>query len=693
MRLPRIHALTVASALVAAAATPAYATNSVSPGLPGSPHADVRLIGGIDQPGAGPAIATGLAFRLAEGWHAYWRTPGDAGIPPHFDWAGSQNVADVTVDWPAPQRLDVAGFESAVYTGQFILPLTVRRQDASAPARLAVSLDYALCGAICVPAHADLSLAMPAGPEAAALDAPALAMARASVPGTLEAAGFEVRRIAQAGQTPRTLTVSLASPGMLFRHPDLFVEGADGGLAAAPVVVLGDGGHTATLTARLPDSFGDHPRLTLVDNDRSATIPFAAASPVSTTAARSLPAILLIALAGGLILNLMPCVLPVLAIKLSGVLRHAGQRRREIRVGFTLTAAGILASVLVLATVPIGLKLAGATVGWGVQFQQPWFLAGLAVMTTLFAASLFDWLPIGLPAVAGRLGGSGGSHHAEAFLAGVASTLLATPCSAPFVGTAVGFALARGPVEIVAVFACLGVGMALPFLLIAAVPGLVAWLPRPGAWMLHLRRGFGILLLATAGWLVSVLTGVAGLKVAVNLSLLLVCLLLLWGWQPWWTAIRATRGLATLGLAILGIGEAAFAHPYPLAAAATEDWAVYDPAAVDRAVAAGRTVLVDVTARWCLTCKINDLSTLDRDDVRRRLTTAGIVRLRADWSHPDPEIAAFLQRFGRFGIPFDIVYGPGHPSGEPLPELLTPALLLAALDRAEGPHGPAAATP
>ena len=239
MGLPRLHSLAVAASLAAATATPALATASVAPV---SPQADVRLIGGIDEPGAKPAIAAGLAFRLAEGWHAYWRTPGDAGIAPRFDWAGSQNVADVTVDWPAPRRIDSAGLMSAVYTGQFILPLTVRRQDPSAPARLAVSLDYALCGTICVPAHADLSLALPAGAEAAVRDAPALAMARAAVPGPPEAAGIEVRRITDAGQTPRTLTVSLASPGVPFRHPDLFVEGADGGLAVAPVVVVGDGG-------------------------------------------------------------------------------------------------------------------------------------------------------------------------------------------------------------------------------------------------------------------------------------------------------------------------------------------------------------------------------------------------------------------------------------------------------------------
>ncbi len=355
-----------------------------------------------------------------------------------------------------------------------------------------------------------------------------------------------------------------------------------------------------------------------------------------------------------------------------------------IRLGFALTALGILTSFLFIAAALVGLKLSGAALGWGIQFQQPWFLAGVAVLTVLFAASFFDWLPISLPAFAGRLGGSARHGQAEAFLAGVFSTLLATPCSAPFVGTAVGFALARGPWEIVAVFACLGLGMALPFLLVAALPGLVAWLPRPGAWMIRVRQGLGVLLLATAAWLILVLWSVAGPLPAGGMALILLALLLFRAWttRRYGFELRFWHGPATAALSVLAVGTAMFAPAGASPKAVADAWEAFDPAVLDRAVEGGQTVLVDVTASWCLTCKVNELSTLDQDGVRQGLRTAGTLRMRADWSRPDPRIAAYLQRFGRFGIPLDVVYGPQRPAGEALPELLTPGILLGALDRA-----------
>jgi len=220
--------------------------------------------------------------------------------------------------------------------------------------------------------------------------------------------------------------------------------------------------------------------------------------------------VLIAALLGGLILNLMPCVLPILSIKLFALARYAGAERRAARRGAVATALGIISSFLLLAAVLSGLKLSGTSLGWGIQFQQPWFLALMAAVTTLFAASFFEWLPIRLPQIfAGAAGASARGPLAEAFLGGALATLLATPCSAPFVGTAVGFALARNPAEILVVFASLGVGMALPFLVVAAAPGLVAWLPRPGVWMVRLRHSLGVLLLGTALWLLFTLWQVA----------------------------------------------------------------------------------------------------------------------------------------------------------------------------------------
>ena len=687
--LPAALAIFVAGLVAAPSAAWAAATAWV-----GAPRAEARLITGVDGARPGEVIPAGLQFRLGEGWHAYWRTPGDAGIAPRIDWSASTNVEAVHIDWPAPQRLDIPGLQNAVYSGAFILPLSVMRRDPTAAAQLVLAVDYAICGKICVPAHADLSVAVPAGDGAPSAEAPALADARAMVPGGASQAGFVVdtTSTADAGQG-RQLTLTIRSVNGPFLHPDLFVESASPGLPPAPAVLLGDEGRVATITAELPRDIGDHLTLTLVDGGRSAELPLDLSASDGSFGLRHLAAVMAVALLGGLILNVMPCVMPVLVIKLGSVLRHADRRRRDARLGFLATAAGIMASFLVLAAALIGLKSAGAEVGWGIQFQQPWFLAMLAVVTTLFAASLFDWLPIGLPRVLSRLPGPlGRGAHLDSFLAGIMSTLLATPCSAPFVGTAIGFALARGPLEILAVFVSLGLGMSLPLLLVAAVPGLVTRLPRPGAWMLYVRTVSGVLMLGTAGWLLFLLGAVTSPRAAVVAGVLLASLLTLR-----FAVVRrpdvGAYGAAATAVLAAGAVLVVVAAPAPRSEAHSADWVAFDPAAIDDAVAAGRTVLVDVTATWCLTCKLNELSTFDRKAVRDRLVDDRTLRMRADWSRPDARIATYLRSFGRFGIPFDVVYGPGQPQGLPLPELLTPGLLVSALDQSRVPSTKSAGMP
>ena len=396
-------------------------------------------------------------------------------------------------------------------------------------------------------------------------------------------------------------------------------------------------------------------------------------------------AILLTALVGGLILNLMPCVLPVLSIKLLGVVRHAGMGRRATRAGLTATALGIVASFAAIGLVLVVVKLSGATVGWGIQFQQPWFLGGMALVTTLFAASLFEWLPIQLPGAIGSFGTvQPRGPLVEAFVTGAFATLLATPCSAPFVGTAVGFALAKGPREIMAVFVMLGTGMALPYLIVAAMPGLVRWMPRPGAWMIRLRQILGVFLIGTAAWLLFVLASVAGLTAAIIVGAILLALLGQLAWShrtdPFRTLTTSRR--ATGALAVAALAAAILAPAAVATSRAADGWHVFDPDAVQALVGDGKTVLVDVTASWCLTCKANELTTFDRPAVRERLDRPDVVRMRADWSRPDPIIAAFLKRFDRYGIPLDVVFSPAHPTGSPLPELLTPSLVFDALDGA-----------
>ena len=653
----------------------------------GDARAQVRLITATDQVDGGP-LQAGLEFHYAPDWHGYWRTPGDAGIAPTVDWAGARNVKSTSIAWPAPTRLAASGFQNSVYEGDVILPVTVDVIDARSTTGLTAAVDFAACANICVPIHVDLSLTIPAGAPRPSAQAGLLAAAWARVPGSPASAGIEVLRSAiEPAGTATRLVVELRSKTEPFKTPDLFIEGAGDGLPAAPTAALADGGSRATLTALMQGTAFDTPlTITVVDGARSAEFTSSPKAPQSPAVIETgWLAILASALVGGLILNLMPCVLPVLSIKLLGLARHARAERRAARLGFVATAVGIVTCFMGLAAILAGLKLSGATIGWGIQFQQPWFLAGMAVLTVLFAASFFEWLPIALPQIFVRLSG-GNSRIAlfEAFLAGVFSTLLATPCSAPFVGTAIGFALAQGPKEIFAVFLCLGLGMAAPFIGAALFPGIVGFLPRPGAWMFRLRQVLGVLLLGTAAWLLAVLESVSGGAVADAVALPLALLLALRFWttrgrppeRAWPRAVTAALAGLAVGAAFLPASGGARVLQ------GREGWQAFNESALDHAVAEGRTVLVDVTASWCLTCKVNEVTALASDSVQTRLSKPGTVRMRADWSRPDPAISAYLKRFARFGIPLDVVYGPNRPRGEALPELLSAAVVVEALDRA-----------
>ena len=685
-RFPTLVALLVGFIMWTGNAAYAAATNWV-----GDSRAAVRLITATDHIAADLTLEAGLEFRFAKGWHGYWRTPGDAGIPPMVDWSASENISGAEISWPAPHRLVIEELQNSVYENDVVLPVKLHLKQAHTSVRVKASIAYAACSEICVPLQADLALPLPTGAGGPSTESVLIDSARKSVPGSAEAAGIDVIRTRFAGTASEpTLVVDLQSKAQAFVRPDLFVEGAGNGIPPAPKVELQDVGKTARLTVRLaalPPP--DRPlTLTLIDENRAAEFkgPAGAKTPEHSSA---FFAALLSALLGGLILNLMPCVLPVLSIKLFAFTRQAGGGLRDVRLGSAATASGIMISFLLLAASLVGLKWSGATLGWGIQFQQPWFLAGMAVLTILFAASFFEWLPIGLPSsIASIASKRSGGPMLEAFLAGVFATLLATPCSAPFVGTAVGFALARGPSEIFAIFLCLGIGMALPYWVAALFPGCVRWLPRPGPWLLVVRKFLGILLLGTAVWLIFVLWSIAGAWMTAITTVLLACMLgyraLISAPVKGQIAVRMSRrsGWITAGLAIAPLVFSLSAVASVSQPSAGPEWQAFNLEALPGLIADGNTVLVDVTATWCLTCKVNELRVLENAEVRSRFQQSHVIRMRADWSRPNPLIGDYLHRFGRYGIPFDVVYGPGRPQGEALPELLTTSALLHAIDRA-----------
>ncbi len=655
----------------------------------------VRLISAQRAVDGTGVASLGLHFRLAPGWKIYWRSPGDAGLPPRIDWAGSTNLAEADIAWPAPERFREFGdLFTHGYKGEVVLPITARASQPGRPLNLRAAVDYLACEEVCVPFSVKLALDVPAGPAAPTGTAALVAKFLARVPGPPQAGGPVIDSVEAAGAGAGRVLRVVARSATPFSAPRVFVEGPEPLYFGRPETELSEGGRRAVF--RLPAPVGrDGAALagarltvTLADGERAIEQSLVAVAGASEGPRYgALAVILALAFAGGLILNLMPCVLPVLSIKLMGVVGFGGAARRRVTTRFLAAAAGIVAAFLALAAGLAGLKAAGHAVGWGIQFQEPLFLVALVVVLTLFACNMWGLFEVRLPARLGGLGAAGGTRDSIAghFASGAFATVLATPCSAPFLGTAVGFALAREWPEIFAVFAALGLGMATPYLAVAGFPGVATRLPRPGPWMATLRRILGVLLAATAVWLITVLAAHAGVAAALAVGVAMAAaaaILLIAGGDGWRRITKGGALAAVVVAAFLAPGQlGGVGGPAAPAPAAETFWRPFDRAAIPRLIAAGKTGFVDVTAAWCVTCQCNKTTVLERGDVARRLAGEQVVAMRADWTRPDSAIAAYLEEFGRFGIPFNAVYGPALPRGLALPELLTEKAVLTALDR------------
>lgn len=598
---------------------------------------ELRLFSPITSVENKPAISLGLEMKLKQGWKTYWRSPGDAGFPLMVEVLGSKNLKSLNLQWPVPHRFELFGLQTFGYADHVVLPLEIELEEAGKAMSVDLRARYLICERICVPYEADLSLNVPAGPANLTDDAPLLNQFKAQIPG--EGSGFAIQSVYWDGT--KFLTVKAKDQQSLWQTPDLLIEGPQGYFFSKPETTVR--GSETELRVEVnhndlaPDPSNAPLTLTVIDGKRGierkieslGSLPFPPAErQINWT-------ILLVALLGGLILNAMPCVLPVLALKLTSIVEMAGKEHRITRQSFIATAAGIIASFLAIAVFLVGLRTAGHTIGWGVQFQQPVFLAALMGICLLFAANLIGWFSIPLPGFLANVGlGNKGRAFAKPFFTGCLATIMATPCSAPFVGTAIGFALGGSNIHILSIFMAMGLGLSLPYLLVAAWPSSIQIIPRPGRWMLGLKKILSLSLLGTAMWLAFVLAGQLG-----------------------WVQREPIQQKGKIA------------------------WVAFDPSQITSHIEKGEVVFVDVTADWCLTCLANEKLILEQSEVREKLNNA--ITMRADWTNPSEIIANFLNSHNRYGIPFNIVYGPHAKEGIILPEILTSGAILKALESAK----------
>ncbi|MFQ1701850.1 protein-disulfide reductase DsbD family protein [Loktanella agnita] len=654
-----------------------------------SPAVTARLISVENAvPPNATTLSLGLDLKLEDGWKAYWRSPGEVGLPPQISWEGSQNLASAEILWPAPERFTAFGIENFGYHDRVVLPVQALLEDGGRPARLEAQVTLLTCSEICVPHDFDLSLDLPAG-IGIDLNAGDLITEFANkVPLDPAASGIAIDT---AVLTDDALYV-VASSDKSFAMPDVFPEMGPSFTFGKPDIRTNSTG--TQVWAKLPlyarNDVVPQVQITLTDGPRAVTATPSWSQEIPQppfTLVKSRPdlsqimAIAIFALLGGLILNVMPCVLPVLSIKLTSLLNQGDRPVQHFRYSFLMSALGVLVFMWGLAAVILILQSVGITVGWGVQFQSPAFLAVMFLVLAVFAANLFCLFEISLPSgLQTRLARSGArAGYGGDFATGAFAAVLATPCSAPFLGTAVAFALTGRPVDVMVVFTALGLGLALPYLLFAWKPGLIRMMPKPGGWMIVIKWVLGALLAGTAAWLLWVLSGVAGAPVA---AFVLVMAILFAVVAAFPKIGSVTRTVSLSAIAIFSIAmTGSFTSPAE-ARQVDPNWVVFDRGEIPRLVSQGKTVFVDVTADWCLTCKANKALVLDRAPVADRLQGDDVTPMQADWTRSDPAISRYLESYDRFGIPFNIVYGPNAPDGLILSEVLSTGAVMTALKEA-----------
>jgi thiol:disulfide interchange protein/DsbC/DsbD-like thiol-disulfide interchange protein len=673
----------------------------------------------------GKPFTVGLRLQMAPHWHTYWQYSGDAGLPTKIKWQLPEGFQAGPIQWPVPEKIVSGGdIENYGYSDEVVLltEITPPAQLPPGDVTLKAKADWLVCASICVPGSKQLDVTLPTGGTAQPANADIFAKYRALVPKPYSeaAAKFGVTRAVESndlvfrliGLHPKQPAdvgfFPLPPDDVQVGHPvigdatDLnnserlsirlpIIAGITGAGKVDGVLVVGAGSQRTgwTLSAsQLPPLAGAPGPA--VHHDTPSRTSVAGAAHVA--AAGSLWSFLLIGFLGGLILNVMPCVLPVISLKLFTFIKQANDEPARIwRMGLAY-AAGVFAWFLGFAVLVVVLKAAGRQLGYAFQLQNPWFIVALVAITFVFSLNLLGVFEIILPGSISNAAGEAAasrSGYTGAFFQGVLATVLGSACTAPFLGAALGFAFAQSGPVIVAMFAAIAAGMSAPFLLLAARPGWLKFLPKPGAWMERVKQATGFLMLATVLWLLSVLGGMRGTDAVIwTAGLLLVLSVACWiqGAFNSFTASSGARWLARIAILLVVLGGGGWFVEQIAAArpAETSGPQVNFAAQLDAALKTGRPVFVDFTASWCVNCKVNERLVLNTEPVQQALKKRDAVFLKADWSTGQEDVTKILQQFNRAAVPLYVIYPAGNPAAAiVLPELLTQRLVLDGLAAAD----------
>jgi len=650
-----------------------------------SPRASVSLVSDTDAVSSGTPFRIGLRLRLAPGWHTYWKNPGDAGMPPDLELTLPPGSKAGPIAWPTPARVAEGPLMTYAYTGDVLLPVGITPAPGAGATSIQAHAQWLVCKDICVPEEGDFRLDLPGGTTAPSAQAPLFAAADRQVPRPSPWHSVVGRDSALWVQGPELTPSTVIDAWFIPDAPEQIRDNA------AQLLTVRQGGFVLALKpgkAFRPDG-GLSGILSVRDRSGLETDVVLRAAPGSVPpppATLPLQRMLGLAFLGGLILNLMPCVFPVLAMKAVGLVGAARGRARRHAAAYTL---GVLVAFAVLGGALLAARGAGAAAGWGFQFASPVFVAAMAWLLFGVGLNLSGVYQVGGTMAGAGQGLAGRGGQLGSFCTGLLAVVVATPCTAPFMGVAIAAGLAAPPVVTILVFLVMGLGMAVPYAVLASVPGLARVMPRPGRWMEVLRQALAFPMYAASAWLVWVISQEAGPAGVLGTAAGLVLL----GFAAWVLGISQAAGersrrrigqaaaVAALLAALAVLSGIASAPPAPvtgLAEAGAEPFSATRLAALRHE---GRPVFVNMTAAWCVTCLVNERVAIASEPVRRAFAEHHVAYLKGDWTRQDPDITHYLRENGRDGVPLYVYYPPHDGSPTLLPQILTEHALLAELEQ------------
>ena len=638
-----------------------------------SEKSKVRLISSMTASNNNNQLILALEYELEEEWKTYWKSPGGGGFPQKIIWNNSSNVKDIKILWPEPIEFEILGLKSIGYKDKVIFPLIVDIEDSQKETNLNLNINYLVCRDVCIPGSANIFLNIPSG-DSNYTDyffdiEKVLSTTLNNNIDLTPISNFSFKAIENSNNVIFDIEISTSS---FFDDPKIFIHTPFGLPVAEPINNYSLNFQKLNTSFNFsPDQFNekDFPiEIFFYDNNHSFKIEKNVEIEKidkSIYKNNSLVYLILISLLGGFILNLMPCVFPVLSLKLLSVINTED---KKIKSSFLITVLGIITSFLILGTFFAILKQINISISWGMQFQEPYFLMLILIIISMFFLNTLGLFQINLPSYiySSKILNSGNNFYTKNFFNGFFATLLATPCSAPYLGTAVTAAFTQSTTYLFLIFFFMGIGMSLPYLVIVFFPSLISFLPKSGKWMSYIKYFLSLLLLITIVWLLGILNNYFNYFFIIIFTILLVCISIILKFRFYQLYLIIPLIIFFFLTPVLNSFQKNNEDNY-----ISNNWLDFNSKSINEIIANNEVVFLDITADWCITCKFNKINVLNTETVSEFFETQEVTLIKADWTKPNEKINIFLKKYNKFGIPFNAFYSSKFPEGLIMNEILT----------------------